>query len=172
MSKSILARTGAGTCLRLVICEWRLVASAAPQSRERFEFAQAKSPITPELGKGILKDLRRCGEAKPVKSSSPNELWPNWRAFRPGFEGGEPKRLKINCFSYMTGENRVQIFFNSVPSMNWTDDGQGVAPGPLWQTFSYWEGSFNPSQCAPFLGVRRLCHSIMRDSVSEETKSR
>lgn len=42
------------------------------------------------------------------------------------------------------------FFTNSVNALN--NNGQGVAPGPLWQTFSYWEGSFNPSQCAPFLG--------------------
>jgi hypothetical protein len=42
------------------------------------------------------------------------------------------------------------IYTNATNALN--NDGQGVAPGPLWQTFSYWEGSFNNSQCAPFLG--------------------
>jgi len=42
------------------------------------------------------------------------------------------------------------FYTNAVNALN--NDGQGVAPGPLWQTFSYWLGSFNPSQCAPFLG--------------------
>ncbi|HEV2378361.1 MAG TPA: carboxypeptidase regulatory-like domain-containing protein [Terriglobia bacterium] len=42
------------------------------------------------------------------------------------------------------------FYTNATNALN--NDGQGVAPGPLWQTFSYWEGSANPSTCAPFLG--------------------
>ena len=41
------------------------------------------------------------------------------------------------------------FYTNATNALN--NDGQGVAPGPLWQTFSYWQGSFNPTQCAPFL---------------------
>jgi hypothetical protein len=43
------------------------------------------------------------------------------------------------------------IYTNATNALN--NDGQGVAPGPLWQTFNYWEGSFNSSQCAPFLAT-------------------
>jgi hypothetical protein len=42
------------------------------------------------------------------------------------------------------------IYTNATNALN--NDGQGVAPGPLWQIFAYWEGSYNPGQCAPFLG--------------------
>ncbi len=42
------------------------------------------------------------------------------------------------------------IYTNATNALN--NDGQGVAPGPLWQTFNYWEGSFNSATCAPFLG--------------------
>jgi len=42
-------------------------------------------------------------------------------------------------------------YTNATNALN--NDGQGVAPGPLWQTFNYWEGSFNPTQCAPFLSA-------------------
>ncbi|MGO9269856.1 MAG: carboxypeptidase regulatory-like domain-containing protein [Terriglobia bacterium] len=43
------------------------------------------------------------------------------------------------------------VYTNATNALN--NDGQGVAPGPLWQTFNYWEGSFNSSQCAPFLAA-------------------
>jgi hypothetical protein len=43
------------------------------------------------------------------------------------------------------------FYTNSVNALN--NNGQGVAPGPLWQTFSYWQGSFNSEQCAPFLNA-------------------
>jgi len=41
-------------------------------------------------------------------------------------------------------------YTNATNALN--NNGQGVAPGPLWQLFAYWSGSFNPSQCSPFLG--------------------
>jgi len=42
------------------------------------------------------------------------------------------------------------FYTNATNALN--NNGQGVAPGPLWQTFSSWPGSFNAAQCAPFLG--------------------
>ena len=43
------------------------------------------------------------------------------------------------------------VYTNATNALN--NDGQGVAPGPLWQTFNYWTGSFNPNQCAPYLNA-------------------
>jgi hypothetical protein len=40
------------------------------------------------------------------------------------------------------------FYTNATNALN--NNGQGVAPGPLWQIFAYWLGSWNPSQCAPF----------------------
>ncbi len=43
------------------------------------------------------------------------------------------------------------IFYTNAGN-SYNNVGQGIAPGPQWQTFNYWTGSFYPDQCAPFSG--------------------
>lgn len=42
------------------------------------------------------------------------------------------------------------FYTNATNALN--NNGQGVAPGPQWQTFNPWSGSINPGVCAPFFG--------------------
>ncbi len=61
-------------------------------------------------------------------------------------------------FSWAPWSDRKTVFrggydiFYTNATNSYNNIGQGIAPGPDWQSFNIWNGSFYPGQCAPFSG--------------------